>query len=157
MRLQEILMAKGTEVHTIGPAASLDDVVQELVRYNIGSLIVCEPASKGTDVRILGIITERDILRAQAAHRAPLEKLTVASVMSTRLVTAAPEDHILEAMRLMTHYRIRHLPIVVGEQLFGVISIGDIVKAHHDELEMENHYMKSYIQGESGEIATPLD
>ncbi|GAF90592.1 unnamed protein product [marine sediment metagenome] len=157
MHLHEILRSKGTDIHIIGPEASLDDVVQELVRHNIGSLIVCESTSKGMDTQLIGIITERDILRAQATHKAPLELLRVASAMSEELVTATPDDSINVAMKRMTEHRIRHLPIVCEGRLHGIISIGDVVKAHHDQLELENHFMKSYIQGEGAEVATPLD
>lgn len=157
MNLHDILLAKGTEVHTISPAAMLDDVVRELVRNNIGSLVVCETARMGAQTCMIGIITERDILRAQAAHEAPLEQLRVASVMTSHLITAAPDDPIEHAMRLMTEHRVRHLPVVQDGRLCGLVSIGDIVKAHHDLLEMENYYMRSYIRGEGAEIATPPD
>jgi CBS domain-containing protein len=156
MTLRDILRVKGTDVHTIGPDATLDDVVQELVRYNIGSLVVCECATEDDQPTMIGIITERDILRAQAAHKAPLEKLRVAGAMSKNLITASPDDRIEDAMGLMTDNRVRHLPIVVKGRLQGMISIGDVVKAHHDQLEMENHYMKSYIQGEGAEVGTLL-
>jgi CBS domain-containing protein len=154
MQLQEILRNKGSDVRTIGPDATLDDVVQELVRCNIGSLVVCETDSDDAEPRVLGIITERDILRAQAAHRAPLDELLVSNNMSTDLITAGPHDGIDYAMGMMTKKRIRHLPVVVEGRLRGMISIGDVVKAHHDALEMENHYMRSYIQGEGAEIGT---
>ena len=152
MLIRDIVQNKGADVHAIGPSASCDDVVTELVRHNIGSLLVRD----GPDGPILGIVTERDILRAQAAHRAALEHLRVTAVMSTELITADAEDDMLVAMRLMTTHRIRHLPVIHGDALFGIVSIGDIVKTHHDQLEMENHYMRSYIQGEGAEVATPL-
>ncbi len=156
MTLRDILRVKGTDVHTISPDATLDDVVQELVRYNVGSLVVCERASDDDEPTMIGIITERDILRAQAAHKAPLEELYVAGTMSKNLITAKPDDRIEHAMGLMTKNRVRHLPIVVKGKLYGMISIGDVVKSHHDQLEMENHYMKSYIQGEGAEVGTLL-
>jgi CBS domain-containing protein len=121
------------------------------VRFNIGSLLVRESQSGP----ILGIITERDILKAQAAHRAPLEQLRVVTFMTRELITAQPDDDTTVAMRLMTTHRVRHLPVVNGETLFGLVSIGDIVKVHHDELEMENHHMRSYIQG-GASAAAPL-
>ena len=156
MTLHEILQIKGTEVHAIGPDAALDEVVQELVRFNVGSLIVCEPISRGADIRMIGIITERDVLRQQAAHpKVALSEILVASAMSSELVTAMPKDRIQHAMRLMTQHRIRHLPVVSEGQLFGVISIGDVVKAHHDQLELENHFMSSYIHGESADVGVP--
>ena len=107
MILRDILTEKGTEVHLIGPDASLDDAVGELVRCNVGSLIVCGSSFEGGQPSVLGIITERDILRAQAAHRAPLEQLRVISTMSKHLVTAAPTDSIEYAMRIMTERRVR--------------------------------------------------
>jgi CBS domain-containing protein len=151
MLLKEIVHGKGMQVHAIGPEATLDDVVGELVRYNIGSLLV--RGGETADGAILGIITERDILRAQAAHRAPLERLRVANVMSTELITAMPDDDILAAMLLMTTHRVRHLPVMSAGELFGIVSIGDIVKAHHDQLELENHHRRSYIHGERTEMS----
>jgi CBS domain-containing protein len=102
----------------------------------------------------VGIITGRDILRAHAARRAPLDELLVAAVMSQHLITAAPADGIERAMWLMNNHRVRHLPILLDNELYGIVSIGDIVKAQHDQLAMENHYMRSYIQGEGAEVAT---
>ena len=150
MTLSDILTHKGTDVHTIGPAA-LDDVVDRLVEYGIGSLVVCESSARGSDVRVIGIITERDVLRAQATHRAPLDKMTVADAMSTELTTALPTDELETAMRLMTHHRVRHLPVMDDNgRLFGIISIGDIVKAQHDELLITNHYMSKELADRRG-------
>ena len=157
MTLHEILQYKGTEVHTIGPAATLEEAVEDLVRYNVGSLVVCEATSKGMDTQLIGIVTERDILRTLAGHKGSLAKLQVADVMSTELITALPQDRIAHAMGLMTKNRVRHLPIVEEGRVLGIISIGDVVKAHHDQMTAENYYMKSYIQGEGAEVATPLD
>lgn len=151
MLLREILEQKGKEVHTIFANASAEEVVTELVRLDIGSLLVRE-APGGP---ILGIITERDILRAQATHRAPLNQLRVANCMSNQLITAQPDDDFTVAMRLMTTHRVRHLPVVRGEQLYGIVSIGDIVKAQHDELEMDIYHMRTYIQGGASSVAMP--
>ena len=152
MQLKEILQNKGREVQTIAASASCDDVVSTLVRFNIGSLLVHE--SPGGP--IVGVVTERDILRALAERRSTLDQLRVAAVMTTNLIVAQAENDILEAMRLMTTHRIRHLPVMDGQQLFGIVSIGDIVKAQHDRLEMENHQMLSYIQGGASAAAMPL-
>ena len=156
MKLREILRVKGTDVHCIGPDALLDEVVQELVRHNVGSLMVCEAVSRGADIRVIGIITERDVLRSIANRAEPLVGVRVADAMSADLVTADPDDSIQHAMRLMTSRRIRHLPITSDGQLQGIVSIGDIVKSHHDQLEMENHFMCRYIRGEGAELATAL-
>ena len=143
MFLRDILNAKGTVVHTIDAEASLEDVVQTLVRHNCGSLVVFE---KSSSRRMVGIVTERDILRACAAHKAALSQLRVADAMSPNLVVGSPGDSVEDTMGLMTDKRIRHLPVVEDDQLLGLVSIGDVVKMQHDRLTMENHYLKSYLQ-----------
>lgn len=145
MSLHEILRNKGNNVLSISPHASLEDVVQKLVKNNCGSLVVCEDDDP---CRMVGIITERDVLRACAGHKAPLDQLRVANCMTRHPVTGLPDDSIQSAMGLMTERRIRHLPILNYDgQLIGLISIGDLVKHQHDELSRENHYLKSYIHG----------
>jgi CBS domain-containing protein len=144
MTLQEILNTKGSKVLSIAPQATLADVVQQLVKFNCGSLVVCEAEDC---TKMLGIITERDILRACAGRHASLDQITIAEVMSRDLVTCTPNDSIQHAMGVMTENRIRHLPIVEdGGKLVGLVSIGDLVKHQHDQLSMENHYLKTYIQ-----------
>lgn len=143
MFLRDILNAKGTVVHTIDAEASLEDVVQTLVRHNCGSLVVFD---KSSSRRMVGIVTERDILRACAAHKAALSQLRVADAMSPNLVVGSPGDSVEDTMGLMTEKRIRHLPVVEDDQLLGLVSIGDVVKMQHDRLTMENHYLKSYLQ-----------
>jgi CBS domain-containing protein len=151
MLLQDVMAAKSRDVRTIASTASVENVVAELVRFNIGSLLVRDSA----DGPVLGIITERDVLRAVAARKAPLDQVRVASCMSTALITAQPEDDTTVAMGLMTTHRIRHLPVMRDNQLHGIVSIGDIVKAHHDELERENYQMLNYIQGGGSSAVTP--
>lgn len=147
MLLQDILRRKGSKVHSIAPHAMLDEVVHKLVENNCGSLVVCEPSSDGDAAgTLVGIITERDILRSCATYGGSLRELAVRDVMSRELMTGTPDDSIEETMGLMTQRRIRHLPILVDGRLAGMISIGDLVKAHYDEVTMENHYLKSYIQ-----------
>jgi len=151
MTLREILHNKGHVVHTIGSQATLEDVVQKLVHHNCGSLVVCAAdAPDGpsrTPGRMLGIVTERDILKACATHKASLSTLTAADVMTTDVVTGSPNDSVEETMGLMTRMRIRHLPVVENGQLQGLVSIGDVVKMQYDRLTMENHYLKSYLHG----------
>jgi CBS domain-containing protein len=142
--LQEILMTKGARILSISPHATLADVVDKLVKHNCGSLLVCEEEDC---MKMLGIITERDILRACVAGNAPFNQIRVSDVMSRDLVTGTPTDSVQDAMGVMTDHRIRHLPILDDEsRLIGLVSIGDLVKHQHDQLSMENHYLKSYIQ-----------
>jgi CBS domain-containing protein len=140
MLVRDILLGKGRMVHTCAPGDSLADVVDLLVGHNIGSLVVMERDE------MVGIITERDILRATAATRGPLAGLHVRDRMTRLPVVISPHDPVADAMCVMTERRIRHLPVVEQGQLVGIISIGDTVKAQHDELCRENHYLKSYIQ-----------
>lgn len=145
MILQDILSTKGSTVHTISPGTMLDEVAQTLVEHRIGSLLVARQAPSGTQ-ELLGIVTERDILYHCAKSNLPLAAVEVTSVMSSPLTTAAPTDSIDLAMGLMTTKRIRHLPVLLEGRLIGVISIGDLVKAQHDHLAMENKFMKDYIR-----------
>ncbi len=142
MKLQEILSAKGSKVHSIPADATLQDAVQELTRNRVGSLVVRDHAH-----RLAGIITERDILHASVAGSRPLSEVKVAEAMSTELITGSVDDDVEDVMGLMTTRRIRHLPIVSQGNLVGIISIGDVVKAQHDRLALENQCLKDYITG----------
>ncbi len=140
MQLREILKTKGSNVLTIEPKASLADVVQKLVENRCGSLVVCDGDT------MVGIISERDILIAVAEVNEPLEAITVQRRMTVDVVTGSPDDTINNIMGLMSEKRIRHLPILEDKKLAGLISIGDIVKAQYNQLSVENHYLKNYIQ-----------
>ena len=145
MTLRDILAAKGATVQTIAPDATLEHVVYKLNEHNIGSLVVIDPSKD--DPCPAGIITERDILHACAAG-ADLATTRVSERMSTGLMTGSPSDAVPDIMGLMTQKRIRHLPVLDEGRLVGIISIGDVVKAQHDQLAMENQFMRRYIQTE---------
>lgn len=140
MKLHEILESKGSKVFSASPQESLGDVVNKLVENNCGALVVREGE------KMVGIISERDVLRACADLDRPLEA-TVSDRMTTDLVTGTPDDEVESVMGLLTHHRIRHLPILKNGELVGVISIGDIVKAQYEDLSNENRILKQYIQG----------
>jgi CBS domain-containing protein len=140
MTLQHILNVKGRQVFTISPDKSLQDVVNMLVDFRCGSLVVCEGE------QMVGIITERDILRACAESPGTLAGITVQQRMTRDVVTCSPDCEVETIMGLMTEHRVRHMPLLEDGRLVGLISIGDIVKAQHDQLCLENHYLKSYIQ-----------
>jgi CBS domain-containing protein len=146
MVLADLLRVKGSDVHRIEPEATLDDVVQALVRHNIGSLVVCPRGESCDEQGLLGIITERDILRASASRKGTLDQLLVHDFMTTDVITGTPQDEIEEIMGVMTEHRIRHLPVLEEGRLRGIISIGDVVKAQHQQMALENHYLKTYIQ-----------
>ena len=139
MKLRQILNYKGNKVHTITKHATLQDVIDGLIKNNCGSLVVLHKE------KMCGIVTERDILRA-AAQGSPLSTSRVEHSMTADLIVGSPQESINTAMGLMTDHRIRHLPVVEQDRLIGIISIGDVVKAQHAQLSMENHYLKNYIQ-----------
>jgi CBS domain-containing protein len=145
MRVEDILAVKGTGVFTTSPEVSLGELVRQMVEHNIGSMLVCQ-RDVNSGERLVGIITERDLLRCSAAGNYNLDGLTVAEIMTTRLITAKPGDTVAELMGVMTTHRIRHVPIMSGERLVGMVSIGDLLKAQHDYLMAENQFMREYIQ-----------
>ncbi|MCA9265603.1 MAG: CBS domain-containing protein, partial [Planctomycetales bacterium] len=139
MKVHEIIKCKGSEVHTIDPQSPVSEVVQLLVKYNCGSLVVT------SGDKMVGIITERDILKTCAFEDRTLDDVRVEDRMTQDVITGSPDEEVSEVMGLMTRHRIRHLPILDMGQLCGLISIGDVVKAQHDHLSLENHYLKSYL------------
>ena len=94
---------------------------------------------------MIGIITERDILRACAA-RWPLAHTQVSDTMTRDVVVGTPTDSVEDTMEVMTDRRIRHMPILQDGELAGIISIGDVVKARHEQTLFENHHLKAYLQ-----------
>lgn len=141
MNVQSILAGKGDDVATTTQAASLADVAQLLRDKGVGALVV-----SGDGRAIEGIVSERDVVRALAAHGSGALGRTVGSVMSTDVVTCASADGVERLMSLMTERRIRHLPVVDNDgRLGGIVSIGDVVKARLGELESENKALFDYI------------
>jgi CBS domain-containing protein len=140
MKVRDILQHKGTDVRTIGPDATIQYVMETLLEHRIGSLVVCKDNGD-----VLGIITERDVLHECTQHGEQVRSTRVREIMTTKLIVGALEDDIQYVMGIMTHNRVRHLPIVVGTRLIGLISIGDVVKAQLEETEFENRYLREYI------------
>jgi CBS domain-containing protein len=140
-RIREILRDKGDEVHCVHPLATVLEAVQVMNDHHVGAVLVIDQG------RALGIFSERDVLvRVVAAHRDPGETL-VREVMTTRIHAASPDDSLLDVMRLMTERRCRHVPIVEGDRLVGLVSIGDLTKATERNLRQEVLELSSYIGG----------
>jgi len=143
MNVETILRAKGRDVATISPEASIGEAVRALASRGIGALVVSED---GTTVE--GILSERDIVRALADLGGALLDAKVAELMTRRVHTATPTDAIEDLMGMMTQKRIRHLPVVSEEGgLCGIVSIGDVVKNRLDEIEFEASSLRSMIAG----------
>lgn len=140
MTVAAILSGKGREVTTIARETSIGDAVRVLAEQRIGALVVADEFR-----RILGIVSERDIVRA--LHRFGPEALAsaVETIMTARVVTCAETDTINHVMERMTEGRFRHLPVVEDSRLAGIVSIGDVVKARIEQVEREAAEMRAYI------------
>lgn len=141
MNLRDILRTKGADVVTIRQDTSLLEAARELREHNIGVLLVMDGAEHPA-----GIISERDVV-SLLAERGSIDGLTVQDAMSRELIVCVPTDSVDYAMQVMTQKRIRHLPVMDGERLAGLVSIGDLVKSHISQAETEIRYLHSYIQG----------
>jgi CBS domain-containing protein len=141
MNIESILRDKGHDVVTVGESESVLDAVRILVEHNIGGVVVMEGG------RTAGILTERDILRLTARTPGQLGSIKVGDAMTRVLITATPRDRLADAMDVMTENKIRHLPVMDGDRLAGIVSIGDLVNAHLQMAEQENSELRDYIQG----------
>ena len=139
MGISSILREKGGEVATIPVTNPVRDVVAELVVRRIGALLVVDGNA------IVGLVSERDIVRALAADGAAALDRPARDVMTSPVVTITPHDSVNMAMELMTGRRIRHLPVVEDGRLVGLVSIGDLVKRRIEEVEQEALALKDYI------------
>ena len=143
MNVQAILSRKGTAVATVQPDATLAQATASLRDHGIGALVV---SANGRTID--GILSERDVVRALAAHGGSTLGRDVASAMSANVVVCQCEDTVDQLMAMMTDRRIRHLPVLdTHAELAGIISIGDVVKARLGELELENNQLHDYIHG----------
>ena len=140
MTIAAILLSKGSEVATIGAGDPVRAVVEALGGRRIGAL----PVVEGT--RVVGIISERDVIYCLRDHGAEVLDWPVSRVMTAPALTADPSTPIMSALALMTERRIRHLPVTEGDRLTGIVSIGDLVKYRMDRIEAEAAAMRSYIQ-----------
>jgi CBS domain-containing protein len=137
MSIQAILYQKGANVETIAPDASLKDAAARLREENIAALV----AIKGE--AILGIISEREIAHALSSHGERAASMKVGDILVRDFPTLAPEDSLRRAMGLMTRYRTRHLPVLRGNKLVGLVSIGDVIKHRLEDLQLEMNGLRS--------------
>jgi CBS domain-containing protein len=138
MSVAAILTRKGTHVETTRPTTTLYTVVWELKTKNIGALVV----TGDNESTILGIVSERDIVRHLTEQGTHWLAQPVSDVMVTPVLTCTPDERITAVMARMTKHRVRHLPVVVGGKLTGIVSIGDVVRYRLDELELEANVLR---------------
>jgi CBS domain-containing protein len=139
MRIADVLRTKGDSVATITPQTSVGGLLNELALHNIGAMVVVSPDG------VVGIVSERDIVRALHEHGADLLRRPVADIMTTRVATCAPTDSVDSLSALMTHNRVRHVPVIMDGRLAGIVSIGDVVKTRMEQLEAEQQQLQAYI------------
>lgn len=140
MHVATILKAKGRAVETVAGNVSLADVAQRLSKHRIGAIVVC-----GARGDVVGIVSERDIVRMLAAHGPEALSRAASEAMTSNIQTCREADTIDEVMSRMTNGRFRHLPVVENGELLGIVSIGDVVKHHVAEVELEASAMRDYI------------
>ena len=139
MLVAEILKEKGDAVYSIAPDLTLAEACGELDRLRVGALMVCD-----TD-RVVGVLSERDVVRAVAADGQGALERPVSAFMTSEVVFAAPAESVAVLMSRMTDRRIRHLPVLREGRLAGVISIGDVVKCQIAEATHEAESLRTYI------------
>lgn len=142
MRIKDILREKGADVVTISGTATVHDAVMRLNKHNIGSLVVASESGI-----VMGIITERDILRQVAERCQEIKDTLVADVMTRDVIIGVPEDDVGYVMGVMVKNRIRHLPVMDESGLVGIVSIGDVVNASLRKAKFENRMLRDYIHG----------
>jgi CBS domain-containing protein len=140
MKVKDILSAKGSRVVTVEKSSSIIDAMSIFSANRVGSLLVMDK-----DNNILGIIGARDVLMAVINHLDDLKTLTVGEIMTTNLIVGTLDDSIDYILAVMTENRVRHIPILEGKELKGLVSIGDVVKSQLKEKDVENKYLKDYI------------
>ena len=139
MLIAEILKDKGGAVFTSAPADDLQSTINALDQKRVGALVICEGD------RVVGILSERDLVRAVASHGRDALSKPVSDYMTQDVVFAEPTETVGVLMERMTDRRIRHLPVIQNGRLVGVVSIGDLVKSKIAEATFEAESMKAYI------------
>jgi|APPan5920702856_1055754.scaffolds.fasta_scaffold33425_1 CBS domain-containing protein len=137
MKVTSILKTKGSQVVMVTPETRIATIVRELTAKSIGAVVVSEDS-----VNLLGLVSERDIVKSLGVFGARTLELRASDIMVRRPVTCQPDDTITRVMAEMTRQRVRHLPVVEGGRLHGIVSIGDIVKHRLDELETEANILR---------------
>lgn len=140
MHIADILDTKGAAVATVPPDATVAEVVEALATHGIGALVVSTDGA-----RIEGIVSERDVVRRLAHDHDGLLARRVSDIMSSPVVSCAPDAQVADVMATMTAERIRHLPVARDGTLAGIVSIGDVVKATIEQLQRDRKLLEDYI------------
>jgi CBS domain-containing protein len=139
MSVADILKRKGSVVKTVSPDVSAQAFARLLQKEGIGAMVV-----KNGDGSIAGIISERDLAYGLATHGNNLGHLSVSELMTKAVITCCPSDSLSQIMKVMTERRIRHLPVLNGQTLVGIVTIGDVLKFRLEETQMEAAVLRDY-------------
>ena len=139
MKVADILRTKGSAVQTVEPDKTALELSEHLRSERIGAVIVSTDGAT-----IDGIISERDLAYGLAAHGSRLPRIAIAKLMTKVVIVCSPDDSIADVMGVMTQKRIRHLPVKDGDQLVGIISIGDVIKHRLNEIQLEAEVLRDY-------------
>ena len=140
--IQSILQDKGPDVWTISPEATVFEAILLMAEKNVGALLVL------SGNQLLGVVSERDYTRKVAIKGKNSRETTVKEILSMPCVSASPFHTVEECMRLMTNHRVRHLPVLEGEKVTGIVSIGDLVNWTISAQNEAIHQLESYISGQ---------
>ena len=137
--LRQLLESKTPEVHAVAPGDSVFDAIKLMAEKGVGAVLVMDGA------RLAGIVSERDYARKVVLHGRSSSDTSVREIMTAEVITVEPRSTVEECMRLVTQNRIRHLPVVEGGEVIGVISIGDLVKAVIEDQKVQLDQLQRYI------------
>jgi CBS domain-containing protein len=139
MSVTDILRKKGSGVTTVRPNESAQAFARRLQTERIGAMVV-----SNADGSMAGIISERDLAYGLAAHGTNLANVAVSELMTKAVITCSPTDSVSEITNVMTQRRIRHLPVMDGHKLVGIVTIGDVLKHRLDEMQLEANVLRDY-------------
>lgn len=142
MMVRTVLHAKNRGVVTVGPTATVSEAVDLLVRHNIGSLPVVD-----SDGRLVGIFTERDVLRGLHRRGDAFCQVPIAQVMTADPIVCEPDDTVHDAIGRMSEHQIGQLPVLMNNQVVGLVSVGDLVRVLHEAAEEQNQRLLTYVYG----------
>ncbi|MGV9296463.1 MULTISPECIES: CBS domain-containing protein [Amycolatopsis] len=140
MRIADVLQRKGATVATVSPGTTVAELLAGLARHNVGAMVVVD-AEGG----IAGIVSERDVVRKLNDHGPSVLQGPVADIMTTMVASCTPDDPVDQLSVVMTERRIRHVPVLDGGRLAGIVSIGDVVKIRMEQLEQSQEQLEAYI------------
>jgi len=142
MKIKEIRRIKGREIVTVGPNDAITQAIDALFEHKIGALPVC-----GNDGKLVGIISERDILKGLHERGRDIIGTKVKDLMTTDVIVGLPEDELEETLSTMTEKGVRHLPVMVGPRVIGMLSIRDVIEERLTECHSQVRYLSDYIAG----------